>query len=180
MNSDSDNGQITTCDLRDFGQAMQERLKNGQPLQKEPVPALSEDEQEAANRLDLDQIERADKELLGHIVKRKKLADTYTHTDTRINIAKHGIEKTRKEFTEKFPVLLHDMQFLQERLEEKCEECEELKKKFDLISDQFIVAAYRANHWERLYQRSLDSLREWHSILIKETHLKNSGNSLRR
>lgn len=179
-NSTSENGLSTTFDLRDFGRAMLDAQKNKQePTQQGAARRLSDDDKEAIGKLDLSPEELVDETLLNHLRNRGKFKQTYTSTDTQLEIGRKNAEKTLEQSRKSLPQTLSDFAWMIERMDEKIQECEELKEKLDHLSGEFILAAYRANHWQAMYEKSLDYLRQWHAELLKTTHLRSPGQSLR-
>lgn len=174
--SPSTNGQSTIFDLRDFGRVMCDALKNKQ----KPIQELKEEDREAIGKLDLSPEELKDETLLGHLRSRGKFKETYTNTDARVYYALPSIKKTLNLIKENIPVLLQDIDYLIERLDEKTEECNDLKEKLDHLTSEFILAAYRANQWQAMYEKSTEYLKQWHETLIKKTHLQSPSQSLRR
>lgn len=177
--SNSSNGQSTTFDLKDFGRAMLDVLKKQQErIPQQPDP--NAENRTESPKLDLSPEELKDETLLGHLRNRGKFKDTYTSTDARMNMSLDAVKKTLKAAKENAPVLHYDFDFVLELLADKTTECEELKEKLDQLSGEFILAAYRANQWQAMYEKSVEYLKTWHTELIKQTHLRSLGQSLRR
>lgn len=167
---DSTDGQTIIFSLNDFGRAILENQKSNEQ-HTEPI-TLSESEKEAAIGLDLSEEEARDRELLKILSERPKFKTTHTHTDARLAYSLPRMKRTVATHNVSLPVFLQDVSNIVERLEEKIEECEDLKEKLDQLSAEYVLACYRANHWNAMFELSRDKLKEWHGILIKETHLK--------